>query len=286
MNQKQKFRFIAEFRLNVWATAVMGWLVFVSLSTLPSYGQDPLFEPASPGPAERNPNSHWDLPSSVGQAGFSPTANGSWPEQPVSFESKIEAVRQQSQTDTPNASLQTGSLTTAIGWAKDFLVNQATHAFDATGSQPAGNSSINLPKMLASLALVLGGYFGFVWLVRTISPASNTQLPQSVVQVLGRTPFGPKQNLQLVKLGSKLVLLLHGPEGAHPIGEITDPAEVEKLLCQCQSRSSGRSPQTSAIPDSSRSSQQQSESLSPGLVNILRSIENAAKQNGNSVFEA
>jgi polysaccharide pyruvyl transferase WcaK-like protein len=51
-----------------------------------------------------------------------------------------------------------------------------------------------------------------------------------------------KQNLQLVRLGSKLLLLIHGPEGTHSIGEISNPNEVEYLTQLCSQRRGRKGP--------------------------------------------
>jgi len=90
-------------------------------------------------------------------------------------------------------------------------------------------------RMFGSLALVLGGYFSLVWVSRQFG-GGNGKMPKEVVEVLGQTPFGPKKHLQIVRLGSKLLLLINGPEGTHPIGEITDPEEVEYLASLCSGR--------------------------------------------------
>ena len=90
-------------------------------------------------------------------------------------------------------------------------------------------------RMIGSLALVLGGYFGLVWVSRHFG-GGNGKVPKEVLEVLGQTPFGPKKHLQIVRLGSKLLLLINGPEGIHPIGEITDPEEVAHLASLCQGR--------------------------------------------------
>lgn len=95
--------------------------------------------------------------------------------------------------------------------------------------------SFDAARMIGSLALVLGGYFGLVWVSRNLS-GGNGKVPKEVVEVLGQTPFGPKKHLQIVRLGSKLLLLINGPEGTHPIGEITDPQEVEYLASLCSGK--------------------------------------------------
>ena len=94
--------------------------------------------------------------------------------------------------------------------------------------------NFDVGRMLGSLALVLGGYFSLVWVSRQFG--GNGKVPSEVLEILGQVPFGPKKQLQIVRLGSKLLLLINSPEGTHPIGEITDPEEVEHLASLCQGR--------------------------------------------------
>jgi len=95
--------------------------------------------------------------------------------------------------------------------------------------------NIDIGRMLGSLALVLGGYFSLVWVSRQFG-GGNGKVPSEVLEILGQVPFGPKKQLQIVRLGSKLLLLINSPEGTHPIGEITDPEEVEYLASLCQGK--------------------------------------------------
>lgn len=91
-------------------------------------------------------------------------------------------------------------------------------------------------RVFGSLAVVLGGYFAFVWLTRRFNSGGNRGIPTEVVEVIGHAPFGPRKNLQLVRLGSKLLLLMNGPEGTHPVGEVTDADEVDYLISLCKGK--------------------------------------------------
>lgn len=104
----------------------------------------------------------------------------------------------------------------------------------------------DVKKMVGSLALVLGLYFAFVWVMRKLNLGGNAGLPSDVVEVLGQVPFGARRSLQLVRLGSKVLLLLNCPDGTKPLGEISDPNEVEHLvaLCQGKRKSLSRQPAT------------------------------------------
>lgn len=152
------------------------------------------------------------------------------------------------------------------------------------------SGKIELPKVLGSLAIVIGGYLGFVWLTRRLmGTGGNSGLPQEVVEVLGQTPFGPRKSLQLVRLGSKLLLLMHSPEGTSPIGEITDPDEVDYLTSVVSGRkTAGRS--AIAIRKSSTNSNPPSNNIGEvaggDLKKILRQLERTGAAAAGSVFEA
>ena len=147
-------------------------------------------------------------------------------------------------------------------------------------------ADVDFVRVLGSLAIVLGGYFGFVWFTRKLNPSSSQGLPKEVVEVLGQTPFGPKKTLQLVRLGSKLLLLMNGSEGTQSVGEITDPHEVEYLASLC----GGKKHSQSAIAIRKASSANQSVDQ-PATGSDLKRILRQLQQSGDSpitgsVFDA
>jgi len=141
-------------------------------------------------------------------------------------------------------------------------------------------STANIPKIVGSLAIVLGGYFGFVWLMRRLNPAASLGLPQEVVEVLGQSPFGNRKQLQLVRLGSKLLLLTNGADGIQTIGEINDPNEVDYLASLCGGKRHGRSAIAIGKATASNSS------TSNELRQILRQLKTAGDRSSDSVFDA
>ena len=157
-------------------------------------------------------------------------------------------------------------------------------------------AQVDFPKVAGSLAIVLGVYFAFIWLTRQIQGTHSNGLPKEVVEVLGFAPFGPKQNLQLVRLGSKLLLLLHGAEGTRTIGEISDPEEVEFLAGLCKGRKSNRvwrrnesqTGDTSATPSPANTTHRVPEVSIPAneLENVVRRLAASSQSNGRNVFEA
>jgi flagellar biogenesis protein FliO len=59
-------------------------------------------------------------------------------------------------------------------------------------------------------------------------------LTGEVFEVLGRAPLAARQQVHLVRLGAKLVLLSVSPAGVEALSEVTDPDEVIRLAGLCQ----------------------------------------------------
>ncbi len=92
---------------------------------------------------------------------------------------------------------------------------------------------------LGALAIVLGLFFLFAWLVKRAAPKGSAVLPGEVVEVLGRAPLAARQNVHLVRIGNKLLLVSVSAAGAETLTEITDSVEVDRLVGICtQSKAS------------------------------------------------
>ena len=104
-----------------------------------------------------------------------------------------------------------------------------------SADRPApASASGAIGSVVGSLAVVLGLFLVVVWFSRRFSPAGSALLPKEVVELLGRTPLGSRQSMQLVRVGQKLLLVSLSPAGAETLTEITDPVEVEHLAALCR----------------------------------------------------
>ncbi len=100
---------------------------------------------------------------------------------------------------------------------------------------PASPSALPaLLSMFGSLAVVLGLFFGVLWIMRRGMPKGTRALPGEVVESLGRAPLAGRQQMHLIRFGQKLLLVSLSPSGAETLSEITDPAEVDRLAGLCQ----------------------------------------------------
>ena len=93
--------------------------------------------------------------------------------------------------------------------------------------------------MVASL--VLGLFFVIAWLSRKFAPAGAVSLPMEAVELLGHAPFAGRQQLRLLRVGNKLLLVAVSPAGLETLTEISDAAEVEHLLALCRRNRPGSS---------------------------------------------
>jgi flagellar biogenesis protein FliO len=94
------------------------------------------------------------------------------------------------------------------------------------------NKSIS--TVLAALSIVLGAFLLLAWAVRKRMPKGAARLPDEIIEVLGRTTLAAKQSLHLVRVGGKLIVVSVTAAGTETLTEITDSAEVARILAACQ----------------------------------------------------
>lgn len=112
----------------------------------------------------------------------------------------------------------------------------ATRTAKGSGATATGST---ITTTMASLGIVLGAFLAVAWVCRKLSPASAGPLPKEVLELLGRTSLGGRQQLQLIRLGNKLVLVAVSVSGVETISEVDDPVEVERMLQLCRREQPG-----------------------------------------------
>jgi flagellar biogenesis protein FliO len=96
-----------------------------------------------------------------------------------------------------------------------------------------------LATVLGSLGIVLGAFFAVVWFTRRALPKAAATLPTEAVELLGRTPLSPRQNMHVIRFGGKLLLISASQSGAETLAEIDDPEEVTRITGICQRNQPG-----------------------------------------------
>ena len=85
------------------------------------------------------------------------------------------------------------------------------------------------------LVIVIGLFLVCMLLLRRGGAKATGQLPSEAFAVLGRAPLTSGSNAHLLRIGNKLVLVAVSADGAHPLTEVTDPLEVDRILALCSS---------------------------------------------------
>ncbi|MGL4942071.1 MAG: flagellar biosynthetic protein FliO [Thermoguttaceae bacterium] len=107
----------------------------------------------------------------------------------------------------------------------------------ATHSRPLASGMPDVTKLvtvLGSLILVIGLFFLFSLFLKKVSPHATRTLPKEVFENLGRAALSTKIQLQLLRLGNRLVLVSVTADGTNTVTEITDPDEVMQVLGMCR----------------------------------------------------
>ncbi|QDU29151.1 Flagellar biosynthesis protein, FliO [Anatilimnocola aggregata] len=101
-----------------------------------------------------------------------------------------------------------------------------------------------LTNVGASLGFVLAAFLCVAWLSKRYLPKAAGPLPKEVVEQLGWAPLAGRQQMHLVRIGNKLVLLAITPgSSAEALSEVTEPTEVERLSSICRRTKQGSSTQ-------------------------------------------
>jgi flagellar biogenesis protein FliO len=119
----------------------------------------------------------------------------------------------------------------------DYLARPISRPDETKKSSWGGLASANMKPLVTtgvSLGLVLAIFCAIVWFSKKSGGRANKALPSEIVELLGVTAITPKQQMQLVRLGNKILLLSLTQQGVQPIGEVTDNEEVARICAICQ----------------------------------------------------
>jgi flagellar biogenesis protein FliO len=130
---------------------------------------------------------------------------------------------------------------TAAGNEDSPLLIRRSHPADAPAS-PGTTSAAASPtttrgyaqQVIVGLALVLALILAMRWLSQYLLAGSNRQGTSRAVRVLWRSVSGPKQQLMLLQVGRRLLVVANAGGQMNTLCEIGDPEEVAALLGQVQ----------------------------------------------------
>lgn len=114
------------------------------------------------------------------------------------------------------------------------LKPRSTHGSDAHSRFRGSVAGGALGTVITSLAVVLGLFALAVLILRKTKAGRGATLPGEVVQTLGRAPLNGRQEMHLVRVGNKLLLLSVTATGAETLTEIVEPDEIDRLAGICR----------------------------------------------------
>jgi flagellar biogenesis protein FliO len=91
-------------------------------------------------------------------------------------------------------------------------------------------------QTLGSLLFVLTLFGGVAYWMKRGGARSNQLLSNEAWEILGRGNLGAKHDVQLVRLGNRLLLVGYSPNTIQTLVEITDPEEVQSMLTSCHTK--------------------------------------------------
>jgi len=197
---------------------------------LPSAAPDSLVSPRPPAITTDEPRP-FILPTTVDPRPVIPTYPSPPPTLPPAAASRYPQPPVNFRLASAEETLSQVSAKTSLKLAPRSAVTR-----QPTSKPAAPTPSSALGTVAGSLGVVLGLFLVVAWCMRRFSPAGSALLPKEVVELLGRSPLAGRQQMQLVRIGNKLLLVALSPGGAETLTEITDATAVEHLTALSRRR--------------------------------------------------
>jgi flagellar biogenesis protein FliO len=104
----------------------------------------------------------------------------------------------------------------------------------ATASATRGRQQglLDIGRVVAALGIVLGLIFFLRWFGKRLLPGGAGGRGAGAVRVLSRSPVSPKQQVLLMQVGRRVLVVADNGTQMNALSEITDPDEVAGLIGQ------------------------------------------------------
>ncbi len=110
---------------------------------------------------------------------------------------------------------------------------------DTSGKRLTRDGGDGWLQTLAALAVVIVLIFAVRMLLKRFAASPSSARRGGAIEVLAQARLASRQQVSLVRLGRRLVLVGSGPTGISPLAEVTDPDEAKELLAAVRSGGSG-----------------------------------------------
>jgi flagellar biogenesis protein FliO len=110
---------------------------------------------------------------------------------------------------------------------------KSTGQTTAAVSGPSATSATNpmdIQRVLMALALVLGAIFLLRWIGQRLLLKNGTLRGNKSIHVVSRSVISPKQQVIMLRVGKRLIVVGDSGGQLNPLCEISDPDEVASLI--------------------------------------------------------
>ncbi len=114
----------------------------------------------------------------------------------------------------------------------------------ATQADAKPANAFDWQRLLMALGIVLGLIIALKFLVGKMYPGLSSGSKSRIVKVLSRSPIAPKQQVILLQVGRRIVVVGDSGGQMGTLSEITDPDEVASLIGQVESTELIAAPKT------------------------------------------
>lgn len=121
------------------------------------------------------------------------------------------------------------------------LIDGGTTQTEDTSSDTGDDRRWNLSVLdiLWPLLAVLAGIVLLFWAARKYLPGVQRLTGSAAVEVLARTHLAPRQSINVVRLGRRILVVGQTAEQLSPLASISDAEEVSELIGLCRSAGAG-----------------------------------------------
>lgn len=105
---------------------------------------------------------------------------------------------------------------------------------DTSATTSKSRTSIPWGTTLFSLSVIIGLILLCAWVMKKIQPLKVQSLSTDVVEVLGKRPLDPRQQIFLIRCGSRVLLVGSSASGMSTLAEISDPEERDAVIGLCR----------------------------------------------------
>lgn len=130
------------------------------------------------------------------------------------------------------------SLGSASASSSESKVDEEGSASASSGLGAFDPRSSSIARTVGALAIVLGGIFLLAMVVKRVNPMwARAGRPSGVLEILARYPVARGQQLVLLKLARRIILVHQTKAAMTTIADVSDPGEVAALMSRIEAAS-------------------------------------------------